>query len=89
MRETGDEFGVPVYDQLVWHLRSNHFPPVPLEMVGACLLAIKCINKGLYDNMIYLPHGTTWRGARKAPAYAIAEAHHLDPWIEEDDDAYY
>ena len=74
------------YTGILWHLRSNHYPPVPESMVDPCILAIECINEGRYDATIYLPEGVSWRGEDSAPAYAIAEAHHLDPWIDEGDD---
>jgi|OpeIllAssembly_1097287.scaffolds.fasta_scaffold09488_5 hypothetical protein len=63
------------------HLTSNHYPPVPVSMVGPCKRAIGYINKGQLDHNVRLPEGVSWRGKRTAPAYAIADAHHLDPWL--------
>jgi hypothetical protein len=69
---------------LEWHLQSNHFPPVPLDMVEPCLEAIELANSGDWNAGIPLPDGITWREGSWAPAWAIIEAHHLDPWVEEE-----
>ena len=67
---------------LAIHLRSNHYPPVPVAMVQPCIDAIDAYN-GDYDlnRLISLPEGITWRGQTEAPASAIIEAHHLDAWL--------
>ena len=65
------------------HLQSNHYPPVPLSMVQPCIDAIDAYWNQDYNLMIELPPGVTYRGgATSAPAYAIIENHHLDPWVE-------
>lgn len=76
---------------LVWHLQSNHYPPVPVTMVPVCVEAIEAIEDGDTDRRIELPEGTLYRGQETAPAWAIAEAHHLDAFIahEPDDDVWY
>lgn len=71
--------------QLAWHLQSNHFPPVPTSMVEACVKAIDAMNEGDYTKMIGLPEGVGYKGLTAAPASAIAEAHHLDVWIQYDE----
>ena len=66
------------------HLQSNHYPPVPLSMVQPCIDAIDAAWNQDYNLMIELPQGVTYRGgATSAPAYAIIENHHLDPWIQD------
>jgi hypothetical protein len=70
---------------LTWHLRANHYPPIPLEMVAVCKEAIALCNEGLENNTVDLPHGTSYRNAPYAPAWAIVDAHHLDPWIDRED----
>lgn len=70
---------------LTWHLRSNHYPPVPLEMIPVCVEAIGLMNEGLPNSEIDLPLGTSYRNSNTAPAWAIADAHHLNPWIEEEE----
>ena len=70
---------------LTWHLRANHYPPVPLEMVAVCKEAIEAYHELDWHREIELPGQVTWRGLTTAPASAIVEAHHLDAWIEEND----
>ena len=66
------------------HLTTNHYPPVPIEMVPVCLDAIDAVNsESDWDKLITLPHGITFRGLTQAPASAIIEAHHLEFWIIE------
>ena len=68
------------------HLTTNHYPPVPSSMVGPCIEAINIANSGeSWDTLIDLPSPVLWRGQPHAPASAIIEAHHLDPWLEGDD----
>ena len=64
-----------------WHLMHNHFPPVPASMVEPCIQAIDAINEFDYKRLIALPDGVGYKGLTVAPANAIAEAHHLDPWL--------
>lgn len=71
---------------LTWHLRANHYPPIPLEMVEVCKDAIVAFNELDYNREIDLPLGTTYRGLTTAPASAIVDAHHLDAWIETEED---
>jgi hypothetical protein len=66
---------------LRYHLTGNHYPPVPVSMVDACLDAIDAYHDEEYDRLIKLPEGVFWRGEDSAPASAIAEAHHLDAWL--------
>lgn len=85
------EIGLSLEDQILVHLTSNHYPPVPKIMVEPCIEAIDKANEGDWDSMITLPEGVTWKGETEAPVHAIVEQHHLDFWIieselEEEDD---
>ena len=73
-------------DAIGMHLRGNHYPPVPLSMVQPCIEAIEAYNEDNGSKMIKLPDGVSWRGNIEAPAYAIIEAHHLDAWLDLDED---
>jgi hypothetical protein len=73
-------------DQITWHLRSNHFPPIPKSMVKPCIEAIDAANEGDWDKLISLPEGTGYRGLTVAPVHAIVESHHLDTWITDERD---
>lgn len=67
---------------IAWHLTANHYPPVPTSMVPVCVEAIDACNEGDFDRLIDLPEGISWRHQSHAPAWAIAESHHLDSWID-------
>jgi hypothetical protein len=66
---------------LAYHLQANHYPPVPVAMVDACIATIEAYQDEDYQREITLPEGVSWRGQNTAPASAIAEAHHLDAWL--------
>lgn len=66
---------------LSWHLQSNHYPPVPSAMVPVCIAAIDAMIEEDPDRRIDLPEPIQWRHEDSAPAWAIVEAHHLDPWV--------
>ena len=66
-----------------WHLQHNHYPPVPAAMVGPCLEAIGRVNDGEGGSLVDLQGVAQWRGQDAAPAWAIVDGHHLEPWIDE------
>jgi hypothetical protein len=82
-RLQADEMAVlaDIDQALTWHLTSNHYPPVPIDMVPVCRQAIEAQNDGDWDCLIELPEGTYYRGRSYAPAWAIVEAHHLESWV--------
>ena len=69
-----------------WHLSSNHYPPVTQSMVPACLEAIENAIAGNWLKKVELPAGTTYRGSRFAPTDAIIDQHHLETWVELDEE---
>lgn len=72
--------------QLDWHLRGNHYPPVPSQMIPVCRDVIVHLNEGGDVNQHFaLPVGT-WRGEKSAPAWAIAEGHHLEAWLSDEEE---
>ena len=71
---------------LAAHLQGNHYPPVPLSMVGPCKRAISAVNRGKHDSNIKLPAGISWKGKNSAPASAIVDAHHLHAWLKPQDE---
>jgi hypothetical protein len=84
-----------IEDGLAWHLRFNHYPPVPLVMIQPCLEAIEAGLEGDWEREITLPFDgekdgkpfqITWRGLSTAPAYAIIDGHHLDSWVTLDEE---
>jgi hypothetical protein len=76
--------------QLLYHLRGNHYPPVPAEMVTPCIEAIDAAYDEDYDRMIDMPmvgdFQITYKGSKQAPAWAIIEQHHLSWFIDPQED---
>lgn len=70
---------------LIWHLQSNHYPPVPVSMVGPCIEAIEAIEQEDDGRLIDLPEPVLYKGEPKAPAWAIFEQHHLQAFVDADD----
>jgi hypothetical protein len=77
--------GLDMAGAIAMHLRANHYPPVPTSMVEPCMDAIDAYWEDDLYRQIELPEGISWRGETTAPAYAIIEAHHLEPWCTESD----
>jgi len=77
------EAGADFESALSWHLKANHYPPVPDSMFAPCLEAIIRGADEDYDALVELPEGVLWRGETSAPAYAIIEGHHLDLFVEQ------
>ena len=75
--------------QILYHLKSNHYPPVPAEMVQPCIDAIDAYYEEDYQRMIDMPmvgdFQITYRGSTQAPASAIIEQHHLSFWLPEEE----
>lgn len=71
---------------LTWHLRSNHYPPVPIEMLP---IAKQAIEHGLdedYDAELILPDGVSWRGQPTVPVWSVIENFHLHAWLADGDE---
>jgi hypothetical protein len=81
---TGTLGQISLEEQIGIHLRSNHYPPVPLSMVQPCIEAIDAYWEGEHLQQIDL-NGNIWRGQSTAPAWAIIEGHHLESWVNEYD----
>ena len=71
--------------QLLYHLKGNHYPPVPAEMVKPCIDAIDAYYDEDYDRMIDMPmvgdFQILYKGMTHAPARAIISQHHLEFWL--------
>ena len=78
--------------QLSWHLRGNHYPPIPQDMIPVCIEAIDAYWEDDTDRLIPLPKmedgfQIRWRdGSTEAPAWAVIEHAHLDAWLVDDYD---
>jgi hypothetical protein len=76
--------------QILYHLKGNHYPPVPSEMVKPCIEAIDAYYDEDYDRMIDMPmvgdFQILYRGETQAPARAIIDQHHLQFWLPDWED---
>jgi len=64
-----------------WHLQSNHYPPIPVEMADACFEAIGLYDMEDYEAEVTLPEGVTFRGQDTVPAWRLIEDMHLEPFL--------
>lgn len=76
--------------QILYHLKGNHYPPVPAEMVQPCIEAIDAAYDEDFDRMIAMPmvgdFQILYKGNTEAPAWAIIDQHHLSFFIEPADE---
>ena len=76
--------------QILYHLKGNHYPPVPAEMVTPCIEAIDAFYDEDFGRMIDMPKvgdfQILYKGSTQAPASAIVDQHHLDVFIDSADD---
>ena len=71
-----------------YQLRSNHFPPVPTEMIAVAVAAVEACRENDPEKLINSPYEHRRHGFQ-VPAHAIIEAYHLDPWVYNEDDEDY
>jgi len=75
--------------QILYHLKGNHYPPVPAEMVAPCIEAIDAYYEEDYNREILMPKvgefQIMYKNSIKAPAWAIIEQHHLQFWLPEEE----
>ena len=76
---------IDIHSSIAFHLSGNFYPPVPATMVQPCVDAIYAAADEDWDLLIELPAGVTWKGETSAPVHAIVQQHHLEPWIEGED----
>jgi len=76
--------------QILYHLKGNHYPPVPAEMVTPCIEAIDAFYDEDFGRMIDMPKvgdfQILYKGQTWAPASAIVQQHHLEVFIEPEED---
>ena len=86
MELAGGTHDLSLQHQIKIQLQNNHYPPVPTSMVFPCIDAIAAVNDGDPGRLIELPEGVLWRNMTTAPASAIVEAHHLESWVDYDEE---
>lgn len=74
------ESGMDLVSALRYHLTANHYPPVPASMIQPCIEAICAYEEEDTNREIDLS-GNLWRGQNTAPAWAIIDGHHLEPFV--------
>jgi hypothetical protein len=84
MAEVALDLGFGFERAVEWHLGHNHFPPVPTSMVDPCVRAIRLYGRGEQDREVALPSPVTWRTRPSAPAWALVQDFHLEPFLDED-----
>jgi len=63
-----------------WHLRHNHYPPVPSKMIPIAVEAIRFCQENRSGEIIrifFVNQDFGW----SVPAHVIVEAYHLEPWV--------
>jgi len=76
MIEAGDELGLPRRQQLLWHLSSNHYPPVHASFVETAEEALRLAAEGEWDAEVTMPNGLV-----RTAAFVI-EGLHLEAFLE-------
>jgi len=85
------ELDVSFRDGILWHLKGNHYPPIPSVMADPCIEAIDAYYEDDLDRLIPLPKmedgfQIRWKdGNTEAPAWALIEHAHLQAWCSEDE----
>jgi len=69
--------------QIGIHLQHNHFPPVSLDFVPACIEALRLMAFPAPNDIVTLPNG------KEMTAWAVVEGLHLECFVPCDDDADY
>ena len=76
--------------QILYHLKGNHYPPVPAEMVQPCIEAIDAFYEEDFNRMIDMPmvgdFQILYKNSTQAPAWAIVEQHHLEWFINPEEE---
>ena len=72
---------VSLQGALIWHLQSNHYPPLPVELVPVAMRAIAKANKEQWHTKVLMPKGISFRGLKLAPVGDLIEALHLDSFL--------
>jgi len=82
-RDMADQ-GLPLETLVRWHLQSNHYPPVPEEMVPLAVAAIHAIQADDAHRVFACPAGVLYRGRPWVSAAEVAGEYRLDDLIGEE-----
>jgi hypothetical protein len=67
---------------LRWHLQNNHYPPVPDVIIPMAVKAVILCRNDKFNETIVTFFEHQFYGW-SVPAYAVVEAYHLEPWVNE------
>jgi hypothetical protein len=69
---------------LIYHFRSNHYPPLPTSCIPVAIKIVK--GEVSEDDDVELPEGVTYRGQTTAPVRECIKAWHLSEFMLNPDD---
>ncbi len=81
-----DGGNVVLNSALHWHLTSNHYPPMPVELVSVAEEAIEKADEGEWEHEIEIPDGINFRGRYIVTVSEAVEVMHLDSFLSLDED---
>ena len=89
MKESVDNGWIKMEQALIWQLRCNHYPPLPMSLLATCKKAIQYANEGRWNVRVRLPEGILAKGGYKTmPTWKVVESCHLDSFINGQDEDY-
>jgi hypothetical protein len=80
MKEALDDRLADLDSVLVWHLTSNHYPPLTTKLVPYAKEAIQLCNDSRWEEEIEFPNGSV------VSAGKIVEDLHLESFLNEEED---
>lgn len=66
---------------LEWHLRNNHYPPLPVALLPVAKKAIEHGQAEEFDVELKMPDGIAFRGQKKATVRLLIETMHLEEFL--------
>ncbi|KKN83814.1 hypothetical protein LCGC14_0294670 [marine sediment metagenome] len=82
MAEAVADGSVSLDRALSYHLQTNHYPPLPNEVLPIAKHIIETQGEWGWDDAITLPEGMLYKGGSWAPVWACVQEWHLDAFLE-------
>lgn len=67
---------------LLWHLTSNHYPPLPEQMVPVARRAVELARAGHWNETMVLPKFIEYKGRIRMGVWEAVESMHLQAFID-------
>lgn len=80
MNEIGESLGIPLRQRILWHLSSNHYPPVHSAFAETAERAIELANAGDWDAELTMPNGLV-----RTVAFVV-DGLHLESFLAADEE---